>query len=813
MDNLFLPHDQFYTAEPAVVKKRQDPIADKIYTYKATPNAVFVKRRPIFNDPAVNYGNSGVGSKKNREYEYLNEIKRLVENQKEALYAEQIREVILNDIRLNQYNKEQLQLVALQNYFKDGLFSFLSNQVKDFYIQNQAKKLMRNDNELRDLSNNIADIRNANLTNVNMVNDITNIKKELKSLDDDISSEAENLLESGKEDLTDDMKNRLQQMLIKKSIDENFGQEEKTEILNEIQNKDIPTLLQDIENLKREAGLKTETLDKTIQDIEKTLGERRKQKEDMTKIIKPELQRIQEEKVDLKTKISRQRGFNRELLKKMLTDEKKYLQLEEFNYPAKDLTKKAKRDLDKLFKLDLLSEQDYATLKSNFPDLKRATAAERRYITTNVNQLLNGIVKGQYVSADKFIDAIKTEGAYTQLDKKYQQPKYSSETFEEFKRLLNENLKEEILDKSLEQRNSLYLDTKDLFEDVANQLGINILPTNLPIQQAPTTEAPTTEVSTPFEEEGPAPQPVENPLLNDFNTLITNINTQYNTNYPELDTFDLKEITEPLQLQNLSNSEILEATRQALNFMVLNNEPFEKLPGFINELISDVEGTTEEGEAFYQPPRPRETTQELPEPQEIETRVATPPPVYFFETFETEMPQMERAQEGQAPQQPVPDVVAQETLPQFRLIREEDLTPENTMLNIRDRLMLYINDFNGQGLNIPTDWVENIEPGFIQAIRERFNVDTIEFVHRFIDAFTQLAANNELNDYDIDDFSNVGFYRLLYNQMRLRLDEYRAPNLNELNERRLREWSSRRREPSRNVVIQSPDEVSLGKRM
>lgn len=812
MDNLFLPHDQFYTAEPAVVKKRQDPIADKIYTYKATPNAVFVKRRPIFNDPAVNYGDSGVGSKKNREYEYLNEIKRLVENQKEALYAEQIREVLLNDIRLNEYNREQLQLVALQNYFKDGLFSFLSNQVKDFYIQNQAKKLMRNDNELIDLSNNIADIRNANLTNVNMVNDITNIKKELKSLDDDISSEAESLLESGREDLTDDMKDRLQQMLIKKSIDENFGEEEKTEILNEIQNKDIPTLLQDIENLKRQAGLKTETLDKTIQDIEKTLGERRKQQEDMTKIIKPELQKIQEEKVDLKTKISRQRGFNRELLKKMLTDEKKYLQLEEFNYPAKDLTKKAKRDLDKLFKLDLLSEQDYATLKSNFPDLKRATKAERRYITNNVNQLLNGIVKGQYVSADKFIDAIKTEGAYTQLDKKYQQPKYSSETFEEFKRLLNENLKEEILDKSLEQRNSLYLETKDLFEDVANQLGINILPTDLPIQEAPTTEAPTTEVSTPFEEEGPAPQPVENPLLNDFNALIRNINTQYNTNYPELDTFDLKEITEPLQLQNLSNSEILEATRQALNYMVLNNEPFEKLSGFINELISDVEGTTEEGEAFYQQPRPRETIQELPEPQEIETRVATPPPVYFFETFETEMPQMERAEEGSSAPQPVPDVVAQETLPQFRLIREEDLTPENTMLNIRNRLMLYINDFNGQGLNIPTDWVENIEPGYIQAIRERFNVDTIEFVHRFIDAFTQLAANNDLPD-DIEDYLDVGFYRLLYNQMRLRLDEYRAPNLNELNERRLREWSSRRREPSRNVVIQSPDEVSLGKRM
>ena len=485
MNNQYFPHEQFYTAQPAVVKKQFEP-ADKIYTYSsATKGADFIKLRPILNDANVNYGEGGAGSIKNRKYEYITEIKRLIQNKKEELYAEQLRQVLLNDIRLEEYNREQLRLVELQNYFKDGLFSFLGNQVKDLYVRNQAKNLLLDDSELKDLEGNINDIRNMDLINADLQDENTRIKDELFNLDVKVVAVAEELLENDDLDLTDEMREKLQQLAYQKKeqFDEDEDEDEDEEKMPaDLQEKDIPDLLQEMQKIKEKGKTKTEKLTKQKQETEKQLQER-KQEEEATTRIKEEMRQIEEAKIDLKTKITRQRQLNRNLLKKLLNDEAKYLNIEEYNLEAENFTKNAKREIDKLFKLDLISQEDYSILKDNFPNIKSSSAKIRPTMIQNINNLLNGYINGEIVDINRFLDAVKVPGGYRQLDKDFKTPKYNTDEFNQYKTLLTENLQSPIMKRTLEQRKELYRETTQLFKDAQSKLGLRLLPQDLPAPQ------------------------------------------------------------------------------------------------------------------------------------------------------------------------------------------------------------------------------------------------------------------------------------------------------------------------------------------
>lgn len=511
MNNQYFPHEQFYTAQPAVVKKQFEP-ADKIYTYSsATKGAEFIKLRPILNDANVNYGEGGGGSNKNRKYEYITEIKRLIENKKEELYAEQLRQVLLNDIRLQEYNREQLRLVELQNYFKDGLFSFLSNQVKDLYVRNQAKNLLLDDSELKDLEGNINDIRNMDLINADLEDENTRIKDELFQLDTQVVAVAEELLQNDDLDLTDEMREKLQQLAYQKK--EQFDEDEdEEEMTADLQEKDIPDLLKEIEKIKEKGKTKTEKLTKQKQETEKQLQER-KQEEEATTKIKEEMRQIEEAKIDLKTKITRQRQLNRKLLTKLLNDEAKYLKIEEYNLEAENFTKNAKREIDRLFKLDLISQEDYSILIDNFPNIKSSSANIRPTMIQNINNLLNGYINGEIVDINRFLDAVKVPGGYRQLDKDFKTPKYNTDEFNEYKTLLDENLKSPIMKRTLEQREELYRETTQLFKDAQSRLGLRLLPQDLPAPQI------IEEEEEEIEEEGSAPTKEE--LLSGAPTMPT----------------------------------------------------------------------------------------------------------------------------------------------------------------------------------------------------------------------------------------------------------------------------------------------------
>lgn len=592
-------NELLYTAEPTGnLKVLKKPALNKIYTYPVDKNIKWYKPFPEFPNADQD--------KYFFKYEYINAITRQVNNLQTQLYIEQLREVIDNDIQLNDMKVEDFKLQQLNNYFKASLFSNVMNKAKENYLKDQAEQLAKNNKAVLDAEQQRAEIQHADRETLTLQTENSNIKKELKDIDAEINDNVNFLLKQKGEMLQEleDIKDILTGFEGKSKLPDDISEGQAENVINEtlaevgkLQDTELNEVLDKIKKVSKEE-VEAEINEKEI--LEKELEEKKQQQQKVFQAKeKAEARKNQIE--DFKGKIEQQKNINDFYISELDKIRKSFMSYDKALSKNINTTKDMLNLISLSNELRFLNNEELGIIKNNFPDMRASTKPERQAIRNNFSDFFKTIREGEKVDIKTFIDNIKIPDLLTGLDKVSYQQTFKPDSISQLEKDLKQYKKTGITGLGLKSGNKLLLQGEALQNSAEKLLNIDLASLIPQVEEGAIFEdkPPTTEVSTP----NPEPvEPVEptTPLLNDFNTLIRNINTQYNTNYPELDFYDLKDIIETKQLQNLSNNEILESARQALNFMVLNNiTDLNFLSGYMSEIIESMEDTTdEEGEAF-----------------------------------------------------------------------------------------------------------------------------------------------------------------------------------------------------------------------
>ena len=435
MNNKDLPNDQFYTAQPAIIKKLKEPALSKIYTYPIDKNIKWYKPFPQFPNADQD--------KYFFKYEYIRALRNKMENLQQSLYEEQLREALENEMEFNEIKRQDRQIQALNNYFKAGVFSFIMNDVKDKYLQNQAKELAKNNSVLTDIDNKIADIRKDDLDTLSLDTENSRIEEEIYDIqrvrESIIQKKIDEFDEDDEEDLErlKDTLNEMEKGFYIPRREERKQNETLVEV-GELQDTEITEMLHKIDN-----ETKTELIEKRQEkeQLEKTLEEEKikLQKEQQA------LQKKQERKDkvgDFKTKITIQKNINKGYLSnlKQITNN-----IRSFEKNIGKLTAKGSlvNQLKLAYELDYLSREQLDTILNNFPNIKKSNKQERINIKTNFNDLFRTLNEGYVVDLKQFIDGITYDDMIEGLEKQPFRSKYNKLQLEQLKEKTKKYLKEE----------------------------------------------------------------------------------------------------------------------------------------------------------------------------------------------------------------------------------------------------------------------------------------------------------------------------------------------------------------------------------
>jgi|1_EtaG_2_1085319.scaffolds.fasta_scaffold07981_3 hypothetical protein len=414
MLNYKLPHEQFYTAEPAIVKELKKPALSKIYTYPTDKNIKWYKVFPQY--PHADH------DKYFFKYQYIKALRIRMNNIQQNLAEEQLRKAIDNEIELNEIKKEERQLLALNNYFKAGLFSFVMTDVKDKYLQNQAKEQMRNNTTLLDIDKQIENIKIDDLEVLRLQEENRLIEQQTKDI-----NEVRNTL-------TDFIKNY------------DFGGDEDAkefiEEYDEVEGEEIfgfETEEVEAEEVDIEAEGEVTTAEKIAQKL-KDIGERgrediRKEREKLGEagkflderekgavVLKEKVEKLKEHKEnveDLKKQVKDIKSINKLYDSRIKSIIKKIDTFDNFTGRLHEKTtpKVLKDQIALALTNRYITEEEYKIMMSNFPDTKGSTPPERIDIRRNFKDLFKTLRSGEKVDIRHFIDGIKHPAHIKTLEK------------------------------------------------------------------------------------------------------------------------------------------------------------------------------------------------------------------------------------------------------------------------------------------------------------------------------------------------------------------------------------------------------------
>jgi len=496
-------NELLYTPHPANLKELKKPALTKIYTYPIDNKLKWYKPFPEFPNADQD--------KYFFKYEYIDAINRRIANLQNQLYIEQMREVIENDIELEEMKLEDRKIQELNNYFKVSLFSNFMNQVKDGYLKAQAKELEKNNTAVLDAEKQRARIEEQDRKKLTLENENTNIRVELKKIDDSISSVVDELLDEEKIEELEGVKDILNEFSEISKYPETEGNIDNyiNETLAEVGSLQESELSEVLSKISESTGeeLEKETADQLL--LKKQLEEKKIAQEKAFKLK----EQAEERKLrigDTKGKIEKQKNINDVYISELDKIRKNFMKFD------KGIEKGLSKSRDILEFLGLSNElrfidnNEYEIIKNNFPDLRISTKPERENIRKNMNNFFKTIRGGNKVNIKTFIENVKIGDLMSGLDKQAYSLEFSPNNIAKLERQLKDFRKTNIGKLGVKQSNLILQQGEDLQNQAERLLNINLAglltipdPEGAMFEDKP----PTTELSTPFpefEEEGGA---------------------------------------------------------------------------------------------------------------------------------------------------------------------------------------------------------------------------------------------------------------------------------------------------------------------
>lgn len=497
-------NELLFTPEVANIKKMKEPALTKIYTYPIDKNLKWYKPFPEF--PNIDQ------DKYFFKYEYIDAINRKIANLQSLLYEEQLREVIDNDIELNEMKLEDRKIQELNNYFKQSLFSNFMNQVKDGYLRAQAKELEKNNTAVLDAEKQRAMIQEQDRKKLTLETENSDIRVELKKIDDSISSVVDDLLEEekleeleGVKDILEDVMSGISKYPETEGNIDNYINETLAEV-GSLQESELSEVLSKISE-STEQELEKETADQLL--LKKQLEEKKIAQE---KVFKAK-QQAEERKLkigDTKGQIEKQKNINDVYISELDKIRKNFMKFDKGVEKGLSKSRDILEFLGLSNELRFIDNNEYEIIKNNFPDLRISTKPERENIRKNMNDFFKTIRGGNKVNIKTFIENIKIGDLMSGLDKQAYSLEFSPNNISKLERQLKDYRKTNIGKLGVKQSNLILQQGEKLQNDAERLLNINLAG----LLQIPDPEGamfedkpPTTELSTPFpefEEEGGA---------------------------------------------------------------------------------------------------------------------------------------------------------------------------------------------------------------------------------------------------------------------------------------------------------------------
>ena len=496
-------HEPLYTPHLANLKELKKPALTKIYTYPIDKNLKWYKPFPEFPNADQD--------KYFFKYEYIDAINRKIANLQNQLYMEQMREVIDNDIELEEMKIEDRKIQQLNNYFKLSLFSSFMNQVKDGYLKSQAQELEKNNTALLDAEKQRARIEEQDRKKLTLESENADIRLELKKIDDSISSVVDELLQ-----------------------EENFDELEKVkDILDEFSDiSKYPETEGNIDNYINETlaevgSLQESELSEVLSKISEATEQELQQETEEQKILKQQLEekKIAQEKAyrakqvaedrklrigDIKGKIEKQKNINDVYTDELDKIRKNFMKFDKGIKKGLEKTRDILEFVKVSNELRFLDNNEYDIIKNNFPDLRVSTKRERDNIRNNMNDLFKTIRSGNRINYKTFMENIKMENIISGLEKQPYNMEFKPKSIAKLENELKNYKKIKIAKLGVREGTSLLSAGENLQNQAEKLLNIDLaglLPSSLPEGAVFEDLPPTTEQTTPFpefEEEGGA---------------------------------------------------------------------------------------------------------------------------------------------------------------------------------------------------------------------------------------------------------------------------------------------------------------------
>ena len=419
MNNNFFPHEPDYTPEPALIKKHKRGV-NKIYTYPNDKNAKWYKPYPEFK--------SADQDKYFFKYEYLDAIARNINILQQNLYEEQLREVLSDEMRLNELKAEDRKVAELNNYFQNSLFTSMMTNVKDNYIKAQAELLRRQNTNARGIDDVITDIKTADKETITLQSQNAEIQTELDMIEENIINVVKKLEDSDELDELEDVKDILNNYIEGSKIPKKYDDED----IDDFENETLPEIgsLQktELNEIINKISTATQTEREEMTEENRYLTERREEQrkeEEKFLRIQQRADELKEVKKDLASKIDVQKNILGKYLKKGKSTGYVGI-LDKFNKDIKKFNKGIiEQKQDKKDILNLVSiAKDLRYIGDNELDLikdkvrfKGLTESDKTIMKNNLYDYLKALNEGFKVDLNILLDNLKIEKQVEGLEK------------------------------------------------------------------------------------------------------------------------------------------------------------------------------------------------------------------------------------------------------------------------------------------------------------------------------------------------------------------------------------------------------------
>lgn len=499
-------NEPLYTPEPANLKKRKRPALTKIYTYPVDKNIKWYKPFPEFPNADQD--------KYFFKYEYINAINRRISNLQQELQMEQLREVIDNDIELNEMKLEDRKLQQLNNYFKLSLFSGVMNQVKDGYLKAQAQELEKNNTAVLDAEKQRARIEEQDRKKLTLETENSDIRLELKKIDDSISSVVDELLEEENLDELEDVKDILTEFTERSKYPDEYEEDIPdyyNETLAEVGSLQESELSEVLDKISEATGEEIEAETEEQKYLNDLMEQKREEREKLFK-AKEKAEERKERVGDLGSKIGIQKNINKGYADELMKIRKNFMKYDNGLKKGVGTTREILDLIKTANELRLLDNNEYDIIKNNFPNMVKTTKEEKTNIRKNSNEFFKSLRQGQKVNIKTFMENIRISDLMSGLEKQNFNPQFRPKTITKLRNEILSYDKKKISGLGIKDRNAILSLGERLQKQAEAILKtdlVGILQTQIPEPEGAMFEdlPPTTEQATPypeFEEEGGA---------------------------------------------------------------------------------------------------------------------------------------------------------------------------------------------------------------------------------------------------------------------------------------------------------------------